>query len=61
MTTIVPLPSVDSCPVCGFRGDRGPSEHEPWCPCFMVGPIALEGQRTIFDELTKLAPREAAR
>lgn len=61
MTTIVPLPRVDSCPVCGFRGDRGPSDHQPWCPCFMRGAIAPEGQRTIFDELAEPAPAPTQR
>lgn len=43
-------PILVSCPVCGYLGD-GPSDHEPWCDLFMVGPVAMEGQASIFDLL----------
>jgi hypothetical protein len=39
------------CPVCGYPGDLGPSDHEPWCPCFMAGAIELEGQLDLLAEV----------
>jgi hypothetical protein len=36
-----------ACTLCSYQGSGGPpgpSDHEPWCPCFMRGPVDLEGQ-----------------
>lgn len=47
------------CPVCGFEGNLGPSDHQPWCPAFMRGAVDLEGVEQLpFDDPQ---PVEAAR
>jgi len=55
-------PSVDGsqrvvariCAACR-RGGGGPSDHEPWCPAVMRGPVGLEGQMAL--ELEEGEPR----
>jgi hypothetical protein len=42
------------CASCRYEGGT-PSDHEPWCPAFMVGAIDLEGQTTITQELERPA------